>query len=62
VTHSYDRTEEERDRQRKNENGEYYPTPKQDADPVTGINQKIYSVFHIDDPTDKYDGHKHPLK
>jgi hypothetical protein len=28
MSYSYDRTEEERDRQRNNENGDYYPTPK----------------------------------
>jgi hypothetical protein len=61
MTHSYDRTEEERDRQRNNENGEYYPTPKQDADPVTGINQEIYPVGDIYDLTDELDGFKFPL-
>ena len=61
MTYSYDRTEEERDRQRNNENGEEYPTPKQDADPVTGINQEIYPVYDIYDLTDELDGFKFPL-
>ena len=57
-----ERTQEEFGRTRNNEDGGYYPTPKEDSDPVNGINQEILLVAHIFDTTDDIDGRQYPLK
>ncbi len=53
-----ERQEEERDRQRNNENGDHYPTPREDHD--SGVAQHWYGVGHVHDPTDDLDGKRAP--